>query len=149
MSDETHPKFLQAQIDALRNEVHRDKDKTGIASGGPPHYIDPMDLRERLAKVESGLDWTKVILSIIASLMIGGFALLGVQISFLGSHISRIDSKIDAIPQRLSEEFRSMRSELSSQTSAIANAITATRQAQPQPTPPPVIVIPTPPPNSK
>ncbi len=83
-----------------------------------------MDIGERLARVESGLDWIKVILSLIAVFMFAGFTFLGVQ-------IIHVDGKIDMIPQRLSEEFRAMRAEMAAQTSAIANSITATRQAQP------------------
>jgi len=74
--------------------------------------------------------------ALVAALMMGGFA-------FLGFQVSQASSKIDAIPQRLSEEFRAMRAEMAAQTSAIANSITATRQAQP-PAPPQIIVIPAP-----
>jgi hypothetical protein len=104
-----------------------------------------MGIGERLARVESGLDWIKVILALIGAFMIGGFAFFGVQFNRLDGKIDRISdnlgAKIDAIPQRLSEEFRAMRAEMSAQTSAIANSITATRQAQP-PAPPQIIVLP-------
>ena len=50
-----------------------------------------------------------------------------------------LNAKIEAIPQRLSDEFRAMRAEMAAQTSAIANSITATRQVQPAPQ---IIVIP-------
>jgi hypothetical protein len=95
-----------------------------------------MDIGERLARVEMGLDWIKVALALIGTFMIGSVAFLGIQ-------FIRLDGKIDAIPQRLSEEFRAMRAEMAAQTTAIANSITATRQAQP-PAPPQIIVIPAP-----
>ena len=76
--------------------------------------------------------------TLIIAVMIGGFTFLGVQ-------FVRLDGKIDAIPQRLSEEFRAMRAEMSAQTSAIANAITATRQAPPPV--PQIIVVPSPQPS--
>ena len=103
----------------------------------------------RLARVEGGIEGLKGSLdglrfgfttlagaaALIAAVMIGGFA-------FLGFQVSQVSSKIDAIPQRLSEEFRAMRAEMAAQTSAIANSITATRQP---PLPPPqIIVIPSP-----
>jgi hypothetical protein len=71
---------------------------------------------------------------LVATIMAFGFGFLGLQ-------LNRLDGKVDAIPQRLSEEFRAMRAEMAAQTSAIANSITATRQAQP-PAPPQIIVIP-------
>jgi hypothetical protein len=113
----------------------------GVESGGAPPHDPGMDnIGERLARVESGLDWIKVILTLVGTLiivvMIGGITFLGVQ-------FVRLDGKIDAIPQRLSEEFRAMRAEMATQTSAIANSITAARQTQP-PTPPQIIVIPEP-----
>jgi hypothetical protein len=125
-----------AQIYALP-----ERERAIETGGGPPHP-PAMDKGERLARVESGLDWIRVILTVMGTLiiavMIGGFTFLGVQ-------FVRLDGKIDAIPQRLSEEFRAMRTEMSAQTSAIANAISATRQAQPPA--PQIIVIPTPQPS--
>lgn len=139
MSEE-HP---GAQVYNLseRMQALPERERSIETGGGPPHP-PPMDSGERLARVENSLDWIRVILTVMGTLivavMIGGFTFLGVQ-------FVRLDGKIDAIPQRLSEEFRAMRAEMSAQTSAIANAITATRQ-----TPPPapqIIVIPTPQPS--
>ena len=95
---------------------------------------------ERLAKLEGAYDALKVVrpltvavLAIFVAVMIGGFA-------FVGAQLVRIDGKIDAIPKTLADEFRAMRAEMSSQTSAIANAITAARQMQsPSPTPTPLV----------
>ncbi len=64
-------------------------------------------------------------IGLVAAVMAIGFAFFGVQ-------FNRLDAKIDTIPPRLSEEFRAMRAEMAAQTSAIANSITATKQAQPQ-----------------
>jgi hypothetical protein len=124
-------------------------------SGSGPHDPDMEDtwrasVDSRLARVEGGIEGLKGSLdglrfgftilvgavALVAAMMMGGFA-------FLGFQNAQVSSKIDAIPQRLSEEFRAMRAEMSAQTSAIANSITATRQAQP-PAPPQIIVIPTP-----
>jgi len=125
--DRAHVYRIHSDIDALTPTVD--------AGGSPPHPPN-MDIGERLARVETGLDWSKVALALIGTFMIGSVAFLGVQ-------FIRLDGKIDAIPQRLSEEFRAMRAEMAAQTTAIANSITATRQAQP-PAPPQIIVIPAP-----
>jgi hypothetical protein len=79
--------------------------------------------------------------------MIGGFSFLGFQLNRLENRADRIETAITGIPARLSDEFHAMRSEMTAQTSAIANSITAVRQAQPPP--PQVIVIPSPQPGEK
>ena len=83
----------------------------------------------------------------IAVIMIGGFSLHGLQLNRLEGRVDRIETAVAAIPARLSDEFRAMRSEMAAQTSAIANSITATRQSQPAP--PQIIVIPAPRPGEK
>ena len=108
------------------------------------------------------------VVALVLTVMIGGFAFLGTQVGSLVGQVGRLDGKIDgnaqrlndrlesgnnrlessvanlneklnAVPQRLAEEFRAMRAEMSAQTSAIANAVTATRQ-----TPPQVLLVPAP-----
>jgi outer membrane murein-binding lipoprotein Lpp len=84
----------------------------------------------------------KVILAIIGAVMIGGFAFLGFQFNHLNGKLDTISSslnaKIEANPQRLSEELRVMRAEMAAETSAIADSITANKQVQgPQPAPAP------------
>jgi hypothetical protein len=129
-----------------------DEAVNGVETGGTPPHHPFMDIGERLARVESGLDWIKVVLTLIGAfltlifaLVIGGFTFFGVRFDRLDAKIEmqteRLDAKIDSIPQRLTDEFRAMRAEMAAQTSAIANSITATRQAQP-PAPPQIIVIP-------
>jgi hypothetical protein len=82
-------------------------------------------IAERLARLESGQEWTKILLGLIAAVMIGGFSFLAVQ-------ISRLDTKIDALGGRISAENATTRQELTGIATAIANSITATRQVQPQ-----------------
>jgi hypothetical protein len=87
---------------------------------------------QRLAKLEGSYGALKVVRP-TAITVIGVF--LAAQVFVLGffaTQISSMNSKLDAIPVRLSEEFRALRAEMSAQTTAIANSITATRQAQPQ-----------------
>jgi hypothetical protein len=99
---------------------------------------------ERLAKLEGAYDALKVVrpltvavMAVFVAVMLGGFA-------FLGFQNAQLSTKLEGIPQALREEFRALRAEMAAQTSAIANSITATKQAQ-QPTPPAppqIIVIP-------
>ena len=99
---------------------------------------------ERLKSAVDGLRW---VVGVIAVVMIGGFSFLGFQLNRLEGRVDRIETAVAAIPARLSDEFRAMRSEMATQTSAIANSITATRQAQPPA--PQIIVIPAPQPGEK
>lgn len=134
---------------------------TSLVSGDdvPP---DPPDtdmnwrtsIDARLARVEGALeglrasiDGTRWVIGIVAVIMIGGFSFLGFQLNRLEGRADRIESAIAGIPARLSDEFHAMRSEMAAQTTAIANSITATRQAQPPP--PQIIVVPSPPPAEK
>jgi hypothetical protein len=99
---------------------------------------------EGLKSAIDGLRWA---VGIIAIVMIGGFSFLGFQLNRLEGRVDRVETAVAAIPARLSDEFRAMRSDMAQQTSAIANSKTATRQAQPLP--PQVIVIPAPQPPEK
>ncbi len=96
----------------------------------------------RLESLKGSIDGLRWVVGIVAVIMIGGFGFLGFQLSRLEGRVDRIETAVAAIPARLSEEFRAMRAEMSAQTSAIANSITATREAQPPP--PQIIVIPAP-----
>lgn len=91
-----------------------------------------MDVGERLARLESGQEWTKIILGLIAAVVIGGFTFLGVQ-------IGRLDAKVDALGVRISAESATTRQELIGIATAIANSITAARQVQPQ-----ILLVPVP-----
>lgn len=92
--------------------------------------------------VKSAVDGLRWFVGIIAIVVIGGFSFLGFQLNRLEGRVDRVETAVAAIPSRLSDEFRAMRSEMSAQTNAIANSITATRQSQPPP--PRVIVLPSP-----
>jgi hypothetical protein len=101
----------------------------------------------RLKSLKSAMDGMRWVIGVIAVVMIGGFSFLGFQLNRLEGRVDRIEIAVAAIPARLSDEFRAMRSEMAAQTSAIANSITATRQSQPSP--PQIIVIPAPQPGEK
>src|SRR5713226_4913607 len=76
-----------------------------IDVGGSGPHPPPMDIGERLARLESGQEWTKVLLGLIVAVMIGGF-------TFLGFQIGRLDTKIDALGGRISAENAATRQEL-------------------------------------
>jgi hypothetical protein len=119
-----------------------------------PH--DPSMDEQRLAKLEGSYDALKVVRPMTITVIGVFLAALVFVLGFFATQISSINNKLDAIPVRLSEEFRALRAEMSAQTSAIANSITATKQAQPQifvlpepasqPPPPQVTPAPLPPP---
>jgi hypothetical protein len=95
-----------------------------------------------LEGLKSSLDGLRWVVGILTIIVIGGFSFLGFQLNRLEGRIDRVEAAVQAIPAHLDEEFRAMRSEMAAQTSAIANSITATRQAQPPA--PQIIVIPEP-----
>ncbi len=116
-----------------------------IDLGGHGPHPPGMDIGERLARLESAQEWTKIILGLIGAVLIGGFAFLGIQ-------INRLDTKFDSLGARISAEGAATRQELIGIATAISNSITAARQIQPQilpvpiPTPAPPQPAPNPPP---
>ena len=85
-------------------------------------------LEKEVHGIKGSLDWMKVAFSLLIAVV--GLVAGGMWILY---------GKVDAISSKLSDEFRAQRAEMSAQTSAIANAITATRQQAPQ-----VILMPAP-----
>jgi len=106
-----------------------------------------MDIGERLARLESGQDWIKVILGLIGAFVIGGFAFLGVQMNRLDSKmdtlVTSLAARIDAQGARIDAQGSETRRELVGIANAISNSITAARQVQPQ-----IVIVPTPVPGS-
>jgi hypothetical protein len=121
-------------------------DPVDVGGGGP--HPPEMDIGERLARLESAQEWTKIILGLIGAVLIGGFAFLGVQINRLDSKFDSLDGRIDSLGGRISAEGAATRQELIGIATAIANSITAARQVQPQilpfpwPTPQPAPELP-------
>ena len=97
-----------------------------------------MDFGERLARLESAQEWTKIILGLVGALLIGGFAFLGVQINRLDAKFDSLNGRIDSLGARISAEGAATRQELIGIATAISNSITAARQIQPQIIPVPV-----------
>src|ERR1700676_784392 len=75
-----------------------------IDVGGHGPHPPEMDIGERLARLESALEWTKIILGLIGAVLIGGFAFLGVQINRLDAKFDSLDGRIDSLGARISAE---------------------------------------------
>jgi hypothetical protein len=102
----------------------------------PTHSLSMSD--ERVARLEGAYDALKVVRPMTITVVSVLLAVLVFVLGFFAAQLGSLNTKIDAIPQKLSEEFRAMRSEMAAQTTAIATAITAARQMQPSsPAPPP------------
>src|SRR5260370_41814084 len=138
--------MLRRQLDRIEASGGAGMTSTDGGNGAPPPSETWLGWRvsvdARLEGLKGSIDSTRWVVGIVALIMIGGFGFLGFQLSRLEGRVDRIETAVAAIPARLSEEFHAMRAEMASQTSAIANSITATRQAQPPP--PQIIVIPGP-----
>jgi hypothetical protein len=138
-------------IDMLRRQLDRIEASQGPGmrggaggNGAPPGTWTAwrVSVDVRLEALKAAIENTRWVVGIVVVVMIGGFSFLGFQLNRIEGRVDRIETAVAAIPARLSEEFRAMRSEMAAQTSAIANSITATRQAEPPA--PQIIVVPTP-----
>jgi hypothetical protein len=100
-------------------------------------------LEKSVEGLKGSLDGLKVAASALTAMVGVAAAVLGGFVYFsansASTRIDRLEAKVDAIVPRITEEFRAMRMESAAQTSAIANAITATKQQAPQ-----VILVPAP-----
>jgi hypothetical protein len=112
----------------------------------PPPPQNVSIASERLARLEGTVDSLKVVrpmtiavVGVLLAAQVLAIGFLGSQLRDLSVQLRDVNTKVDTIPAHLSDEFRAMRAEMAAQTAAIANAITATRQAQPQ-----ILVIPAP-----
>jgi hypothetical protein len=148
--------MLRQQVNSLSQQLDRIEASTGAGvtgtdggNGAPPPSATWLSWRAsvdaRLEGLKGSIDGTRWVVGVVAVIVIGGFSFLGFQLNRLEGRVDRVETAIAAIPARLSDEFRAMRSEMAAQTSAIANSITAVREAQPPP--PQIIVIPTPQPS--
>ncbi|MFP5516355.1 MAG: hypothetical protein ACLGJC_25155 [Alphaproteobacteria bacterium] len=111
-------------------------------------------LEKAVEGLKGSLDGLKIAASALTAMVGVAAAVLGGFVYFsaasMSARMDRVEAKVDTLGSRITEEFRSlrtdmaadaraMRAEQSAQTSAIANAITATKQQAPQ-----VILVPAP-----
>ena len=91
---------------------------------------------ERLARLEGASDWIKVSITVIAAVLIGGVAFIGVQIARVDARVSALSEKVDGVPDKVSANLRDL-------TNTLAQTILAAKQAAPQ-----AIVLPAPQPSA-
>ena len=139
--------MISAKQKRIESIIGLQVDKSG-GSGHPPGMDDAWrtkvdgrldGLEKSVEGLKGSLDGLKIAASVLAAMV----ALVGGIVYFtagsLSTRMDRVEAKVDAIVPRITDEFRAMRAEQSAQTSAIANAITATKQQAPQ-----VILVPAP-----
>jgi len=74
----------------------------------------------------------KITISVIAAVVIGGIAFIGVQITRVDGRVSTLSDKVDALPDKMNANLRDL-------TNTLAQAILASKQTAPQ-----VILMPVP-----
>lgn len=89
-------------------------------------------MNDRLAKLETGFEWMKVMLALIGTVLIGGMAFLGAQITRVDGRLSALSDKVDALPDKINANLRDL-------TGTLSQAILAAKAAPPQ-----VILLPVP-----
>ena len=138
---------VESVLGYARVDRHRDKG-TSLQSGGNGPYESGMETRvSRLEGAHDGIKQSQSILVMSVMGLAGIFlALAAIMVTLqiftyghvdaVDAHVTRLESKVDALPGVISEEFRAMRAEMSAQTSAIANSITAAKSQAPSAPPP-------------
>lgn len=102
----------------------------GVVPPEPPSHINQMS--DRLSRLEGAFDWMKITISVIAAVVIGGIAFIGVQITRVDGRVSTLSDKVDALPDKMNANLRDL-------TNTLAQAILASKQTAPQ-----VILMPAP-----
>ncbi|HYD66300.1 hypothetical protein [Azospirillum sp.] len=111
--------------------------ESGIVTGDGGGHIGGMS--DRVSKLEGAMDGVKhAQTSLLAVVSIVGGVALAVVALIATLQIFTL-TEIGGIEDTIREEFRALRAESAAQTSAIANAVTATKQQAPQ-----VILVPGP-----
>lgn len=105
-------------------------DSGAIVPPEPPSHVNQMG--DRLSRLEGAFDWMKITISVIAAVVIGGIAFIGVQITRVDGRVSTLSDKVDALPDKMNANLRDL-------TNTLAQAIVASKQTVPQ-----VILMPAP-----
>jgi hypothetical protein len=131
--DEIHARMLQTQIDTLKAQMRTMREEEGPVetAGGPPNHPPMNDGRRssvdnRLGELKGAIEGLRSSFGILAGAvaLVATVMTIGFGFNRLDGRIDQLAGKVEAIPQRLSDEFRAMRTEIAVQTSTIANAIT-------------------------
>lgn len=127
--------ILNDNLDKWTRELEERKrlnapDGAGVVPPEPPSHVNQMS--DRLSRLEGAFDWIKVTISIIAAVLVGGIAFIGVQITRVDGRVSTLSDKVDALPDKINANLRDL-------TNTLAQAILASKQTVPQ-----VVLMPTP-----
>ena len=140
--------MAELNLDLLRRRIEQQEAASQTPASPPPLAPagtppDMGGMNDRLAKLETGFEWMKVTLALIGTVLIGGMAFLGAQITRVDGRLStvsdRVDGrisalseKVDALPDRINANLRDL-------TGTLAQAILAAKAAPPQ-----VVILPAP-----
>lgn len=103
----------------------------GGVDGSPPEpHLSAMQVQ--LAKLEGEVSAFRLLFAVVITILIGGFAFLGVQVTRVDGKISATASDVQGLPERINGNLLAL-------TRTLADAISAAKQ-----TPPQVILLPPP-----
>ena len=92
-------------------------------------------MSDRLSRLAGAFDWIKV----IAAVLIGGIAFIGVQITRVDGRVSALSDKVSALSDKVDASPDKVNANLRELTSTLAQAILASKQGATQ-----VILLPAP-----
>lgn len=99
---------------------------------GGPHPPDMSELSGRVAKVEgavdglrSSIDALRWVVGILALVIVGGISFLGVEVTRTDGRIAALESKVDALPDKINANLMNL-------TKTLSEAISAAKQQPPQ-----------------
>lgn len=151
-----NPKFrVVSDLSADRVEMFKDmrarqREQPPLANGGGGGQDSGMDLDKRLTRMEGSYDSLKVVRPMTIAVCSVLLAALVFVLSAMTLQMNGISTRMESLAARVEEGFRTLRTdmaaearatraEMAAQTSAIANSITATKQAAPQ-----ILLVPAP-----
>ena len=102
------------------------------SGSGGPHPPDMSDLTSRVSKVEGAveglkgaIDALRWVIGILALVVIGGVSFLGILLVITNNRMVNIESKVDALPEKINSNLQNL-------TTTLSTTITASKQQAPQ-----------------
>ena len=89
-------------------------------------------MQERLARLEGAFDGIKVVMAIMMTMMIGGVAFLGVQVTRADSKLSGLSEQVTVLSERVTALPGQINANMRDLTKTLAEVISASRQSPPQ-----------------
>lgn len=119
-------------VQSQKHNAQLEVQLANASSGSRKPEPDKPDADLRIPKLEGMVDVLKLFPSFLLAALALTFTVMVALLGYVATQVASVERRVEGINGRLSEEFRAMRTDMNAQTSAIANAITATRQAPPQ-----------------